>query len=111
MNDDVSDREKEFFKTLIHFQTQGLQIFEQKQSYIQQLKRQVKSQEEVRRALEEAHKKEASLQQQVHEAEQVIEQVIEQHQKEIEARDEELQKVKEHNAKLIRDNRDKGYNK
>ena len=35
MHDDVPDREREFFKTLIHFQTQGLQIFERKQNYIQ----------------------------------------------------------------------------
>ena len=81
MHDDVSDREKEFFKTLIHFQTQSLQIFQWKQSYIQHLEGQVKSQEEVKRALEEARKKEASLQQQEREAEQRIQQVIEQQKK------------------------------
>ena len=36
-HDDVPDREREFLKTLIHFQTQSLQIFECKQSHIQQL--------------------------------------------------------------------------
>ena len=43
MHADVPDREREFFKTLIHFQTQSLQIFERKQHYIQQLERNLKS--------------------------------------------------------------------
>ena len=34
-NEDVPDWKREFFKTLIHFQMQSLQIFERKQSYIQ----------------------------------------------------------------------------
>ena len=34
-HEDVPDREREFLKTLIHFQTQNLQIFKRKQSYIQ----------------------------------------------------------------------------
>ena len=34
-HNDVPDREREFLKTLIHFQTQSLQIFERKQSHIQ----------------------------------------------------------------------------
>ena len=32
-NEDVLDREREFLKTLIHFQTQSLQIFERKQRH------------------------------------------------------------------------------
>ena len=32
---DVPERELEFFKTLVHFQNQSLQIFEHKQSQIQ----------------------------------------------------------------------------
>ena len=48
-------------------------------------------QEEIKQALEEARKKETSLQQQVREAEQRLQQVLEQHQREIKAKDEELQ--------------------
>ena len=61
-HEDVPDREQEFSKTLIHFQTQNLQILERKQSYIQQLEAQLKSQEEIRRALEEARQRETTLQ-------------------------------------------------
>ena len=63
-------REREFLKTLIHLQTQRLQIFKRKQSYIQQLEEQVKSHEAVKQALEEAQRREVSLQQQVQEAQQ-----------------------------------------
>ena len=34
-HDDIPKRELEFFKTLVHFQNQSLQIFERKQSQIQ----------------------------------------------------------------------------
>ena len=68
----MPDREREFLKTLIHFQTQNLQIFERKQSYITHLQDQLKAQEEVRKALEEAKARELLLQQQVHQAEQVM---------------------------------------
>ena len=36
-HEDVPNREREFLKTIIHFQTQSLQIFERKQGHIQQL--------------------------------------------------------------------------
>ena len=62
-HDDVPDKEREFFKTLTHFQNQSLQIFERKQTYIQHLEEQVKAQEGIKRALEEARQRKVSLQQ------------------------------------------------
>ena len=82
---------------------QGLQIFEWKKHYIQQLKRQLKSQEEMNRALEMARAHEAKLQWRVQEAVQKLQHLKEEHLWEIEAREEELKRVKEQNAKLIRD--------
>ena len=62
-HDDVPEREREFLKTLINFQTQSLQIFERKQSHIQQLEAQIRAQEDLRKALEEAKGRELLLQQ------------------------------------------------
>lgn len=42
-HDDIPERELEFFKTLVHFQNQSLQIFERKQSQIQQLEAQIRA--------------------------------------------------------------------
>ena len=103
LHEDVPDGEREFFKTLIHFQTQGLQIFERKQHYIQQLKGQVKSQEEMNRALETSRAHETELQWRVQEAEQKLQHLKEEHLREIEAKEEELKQLNEKNAKLIRD--------
>ena len=47
-HNDVPDREREFLKTLVHFQTQNLQIFERKQSYINHLEDQLKAQEGIK---------------------------------------------------------------
>ena len=55
---------------LIHFQTLGLQIFERKQSHIQQLEEQLKSQEDLNRALEMSLQNEAILQQKLQDVEQ-----------------------------------------
>ena len=55
--------EREFLKTLIHFQTQGLQIFERKQSQIQQFEAQVRGQEDLKKALEKSLQNEATLKQ------------------------------------------------
>ena len=60
---DVSDREREFLRMLVHFQTLGLQIFERKQSHIQQLEEQLKSQKDLNTALETSLQNEAVLQQ------------------------------------------------
>ena len=62
---DVPEREREFLKTLIHFQTQNLQIFERKQSYIKHLEDQLKAQEDIKTALEEGKRREVLLQQQL----------------------------------------------
>lgn len=72
MHADVPDREREFFKTLIHFQMQGLQIFERKQSYIRQLEQQMKSQEEMNRSLETSRANETTLHQRVQEVERQL---------------------------------------
>ena len=67
-----ADRERKFFKSLIHFQMQGLKIFERKQNYIQQLEQQLKSQEKINRASETSHANEAAMQQKAQEAEQQL---------------------------------------
>ena len=80
MHADVPKREGEFFKTLVHFQTLGLQIFERKQNYIQQLEGQLKSQEEVNKALQTSLAKEIALRQKVQELERRLQQAQEDHQ-------------------------------
>ena len=60
-HNDVPEREREFLKTLINFQTQSLQIFERKQSQILQLKAQVRAQREIKMALEKSLQSEAAL--------------------------------------------------
>ena len=102
-HDDVPDREREFLKTLIHFQTQNLQIFERKQSYINHLEAQLKTQEGMKTALEEALRKEQQLKQQVQEAEGRMQQVLTQHQEEIRIREEELQEIKAQNEQLVKE--------
>ena len=57
----------------------------------------------MKQALEEAQRREVSVQQQVQEAQQRLQQVQEQHQSQIKAKDEELQHIKEHNEKLIKE--------
>ena len=100
---DVPEREREFLKTLIHFQTQNLQIFDKKQAYIKNLEDHLKAQEELKKELEEAKARELLLQQQVHQAEQTMQQILMQHQEEIRLRDEQLQNIKHHNDKLIQE--------
>ena len=87
---DVPEREREFLKTLIHFQTQNLQIFERKQAYIKNLEDQLKAQDDIKMALEEAKRRELLLQQQLQEAEQTTHHILAQHQVEIKVKDEEL---------------------
>ena len=48
----------------------------------------------MKQALEEAQKKEVSLQQQVQDAQQRLQQIIEQHQGQMKAKEEELQRIK-----------------
>ena len=103
MHVDVPDREREFLKTLVHFQTLGLQIFEMKQSHISKLEEQLKGQEELNRALETSLANEAALQQQVQELEKQLHQTQQEHQREKEEKEAELQKIRSMNEELIRD--------
>ena len=66
---DLPKREKDFLKALIHFQTLGLQIFERNQSQVKKLEAQLKSQEEVNKALERSMDNEIGLRQRVHDLE------------------------------------------
>ena len=66
---DVLDTERNFLKTLIHFQTIGLQIFERNQSQLKKLESQIKDQKEVERSLEVSMGNEKALQQQVQDLE------------------------------------------
>ena len=77
---DVPEREREFLKTLIHFQTQNLQIFERKQAYIKNLEDQLKAQDNLKTALEEAKRRELLLQQKLQEVEQTTNNILSQHQ-------------------------------
>ena len=52
MHTDVPKCERNFLRTLIHFQMVGLQIFKRNQSQLLKLQAQVKGQEEMERALE-----------------------------------------------------------
>lgn len=100
---DVPNREREFLKTLIHFQTQNLQIFERKQSYINKLEVQLRTQENMKIQLEEALRREDQWRQQVQEAEKKMHQANQQYQEEIRIREEELRIVKAHNEQLIKE--------
>ena len=51
---DVTEREREFLRTLVHFQTLGLQIFERNQARITKLEDQVKSHVDLKEDLEMA---------------------------------------------------------
>ena len=99
-HNDVPDREREFLKTLIHFQTQNLQIFERKQSYINKLEAQLKTQEDMKTQLEEALRRGEQWRQQVQEAERKMHQANEQYEEEIRIREEELRIIKAHNEQL-----------
>ena len=102
-HNDVPDREREFLKTLIHFQTQNLQIFERKQSYINKLEAQLKTQEDMKTQLEEALRRGEQWRQQVQEAERKMHQANEQYQEEIRIREEEIRIVKAHNEQLVKE--------
>ena len=67
---DVTEWEREFLKTLIHFQTLGLQIFEGNQAQIKNLEDQVKGNEELNQALEASLANEAVMQQRIQDIEQ-----------------------------------------
>ena len=100
---DVPEREREFLKTLIHFQTQNLQIFDRKQAYIKNLEDQLKAQEELKKELEEAKAREMLLQQQVHQAERIMQQATQQHQEDIRVREEQMKVIEAQNAQLIKE--------
>ena len=68
-HNDVPEREREFLKTLINFQTQSLQIFERKQSQILQLEAQVRGQEDLKKALERSVQNKATLKQRLQDME------------------------------------------
>ena len=59
---DVTEREREFLKTLVHFQTLGLQIFERNQDRINKLEDQVKSHVDLKKDLETALANQTALQ-------------------------------------------------
>ena len=80
-----------------------MQIFERKQAYIKNLEDQLKAQEGIKTALEEAKRRELLLQQQLQEAEQTTHHILAQHQAELKAKDGELQSIKAQNDKLIKE--------
>ena len=96
-HDDVRDSEREFLKTLIHFQTQNLQIYERKLSYINKLEAQLKTQEDMKTQLEEALRRGEQWRQQVQQDERKMHQANEQYEEEIRKREEELRIIKAHN--------------
>ena len=91
------EREREFLKTLIHFQTLGLQIFERNQTRIKNLEDQVKGNAELNKALETSLANEAALQQRVQEVKQQLQQDNEEYQREIEAKEAEVKLIKHQN--------------
>ena len=99
---DVTDREKEFLKTLVHFQMLGLQIFERNQTQIKKLEDQVKGHVELNWALETSLANEAALQQKVQEFERQLQWARKEHQMEKEAKEVELKEIKDQNEQLIR---------
>ena len=69
---DVTEREREFLKTMIHFQMLGLQIFKRNQTRIKNLEDQVKDHVELNRALETSLANEVALEQRVQEVERQL---------------------------------------
>lgn len=86
---DVTEREREFLKTLVHFQTLGLQIFERNQTRIKNLEDQVKGHAELNKALEASLVNQTALQHRVHEFERQLQQEREEHQRETQAREDD----------------------
>ena len=97
--------EREFLKTLIHFQNQSLQIFERQQSQIQQLEAQVRGQEDLKRALEMSLQREATLQQGLQDMEHQWQWAHVEYQVQQQSNEIEIQRLKEENDTLVKENR------
>ena len=102
-HDDVPEREREFLKTLINFQTQSLQIFERKQSQIQQLEAQVRSQKDLTLALEKSLQSEAALRQQLQDTEHQWQQANAEYQAQQQRSEAEIQRLREENDRLVKE--------
>ena len=79
---DVTNKECNFLKTLVHFQQIGLQILKRNQSHIKKLESQLKDQKEVNKALEVSIANEMALQQWVEELERQLQETQQSQQKE-----------------------------
>ena len=93
----MTNREEEFLKTLVHFQTLGLQIFERNQNQVKKLEDQVKGHPDLNKDLEASLANQAALQQRVQEFERQLQQEREEHQRHTEAKEAELKQVKDEN--------------